>query len=72
VPGSGGLYRRFGRWLVLVAALALSAATFASVDSRSHSASDTLYGWAGYALLIWLAAGLALVGIEGWSRSSRG
>jgi hypothetical protein len=72
MPGSSALYRRLGRWLVLVAALAVSAVTFAAVDSRSHSGSDTLYGWVGSAILIWLAAGLAIAGIERWSRSSRG
>ena len=44
---SGGAWRRpvaWQGWLVLLATLALLVATFAAVDSRSHSASDSVLG----------------------------
>jgi hypothetical protein len=47
--------------VVVVAAGLLSVASFLAVDSRSHSVSDTLYGWVGWATLIWVpAAGVVL------------
>lgn len=47
---------------VVAAATLLSAWVFLSVDSRSHSVSDTLYGAAVPVALVWLVAiGVILV-----------
>jgi hypothetical protein len=55
--------------VVVVGAGLLSVASFVAVDSTSHSVSDTLYGWVGWATLIWLlAAGLVFAVRRGIGR----
>jgi hypothetical protein len=55
---------------VVLVAVVLSVASFVAVDSRSHSASDTLYGWGGCAALIWLLSAISLAIVRLQARRS--
>lgn len=46
--------RTWQGWLVTLAALAFCVQVFLAVDRRSHSVSDTLYGFAPMGLVAWL------------------
>lgn len=47
--------------MVILAAFAASVGVVSVVDQGSHSVSDTLFGSLVYLVLIWLAAGVALL-----------
>ena len=55
---------------VVSVAVVLSVASFVAVDSKSHSVSDTLYGWVGWAALIWLVAAISLAIVRLQARRS--
>ena len=52
----GWLYRprAWQGWLISLVAAAACVTEFLAVDHRSHSASDTLYGFAPFALVVFL------------------
>ena len=55
---------------VVSVAVVLLVASFVAVDSKSHSVSDTLYGWVGGAALIWLVAAISLAIVRLQARRS--
>jgi hypothetical protein len=55
---------------VVLVAVVLSVASFVAVDSSSHSVSDTLYGWVGWAALIWLVSAISLAIVRLQARRS--
>ena len=48
----------FPGWIILLAGLLFAVYSFRAIDSRSHSASDTLMNFAFRFLIIWVAYSL--------------
>lgn len=66
-PDRGGSIRRALRWAIAIAAVVATAVVFVSVDSHSHSVSDTFYGMVVPEAIVLAAVALAWLVVGRWS-----